>query len=183
MNWTTNTPIFNAFHSCPSSLLAFGDLIKITTLRKTIVKRQVVFKPQITLIRASSLRCRKNVKLVECMRQYTHFKIDIFQPAMLLATGWATNGIFQPRVLSDVGWVNIVLSPKYAANFSFIARFILTPQNRELPVSGSAGKSYSREVRRPKFQANCSPPSVAENKSVSNLFTNPSRTCVNGMTL
>jgi len=43
---------------------------------------------------------------------------------MLLATGWATNGIFQPTVLLATGWVNIVLTLKYAANFSFITRFV-----------------------------------------------------------
>jgi hypothetical protein len=117
------------------------------------------------------------------MCNYTHFKIDIFQPTMLLATGWATNGIFQPRVLSATGWVNTVLSPKYAANFSFITRFIPTLHNRKLPVSASTGKSYSREVKRPELQANRSPPSVAEYKSVSNLLTNTSDTCINGMIL
>lgn len=102
---------------------------------------------------------------------------------MFLATGCATNRIFQPTVLSATGWVNIVISPKYAANFSFITRFIATLQNRELPVSAFTGKSYSREVKRPKLQANRSPPSVAEYKSVSSLLTNTSDTCINGMTL
>jgi hypothetical protein len=102
---------------------------------------------------------------------------------MLLATGWTTNGIFQPRVLSVTGWLNIVLSPKYAANFSFITRFIPALQNRELPVSACTRKSYSCEVKRPRLQANSSPPSVAGYKSVYNLLTNISDTCINDMIL
>ena len=188
----------------------YDFVIQITT-----VKHQVVFQPHITLIRASPLRCKKNVKEIVCICKYTHFKIDIFQPTMLLATGWgtngifqptmllatgwatngifqptmllatgwATNGIFQPTILLAAGWVNIGPLPKYAANFSFLTRFTPTLQNRELPVSTCKGKSFSREVKRPKLQANRSLPSVAEYKSVSHLLTNTSDTCINGMIL
>ena len=73
-------------------------------LQLTIVKHQLVFQPQITLIRACPLRWKKNVKEKVCMCKYTHFKIDIFQPQMLLSTGWATNGIFQSTKLLATSW-------------------------------------------------------------------------------
>jgi hypothetical protein len=107
----------HVLHPCWPS----GDLKKITTLCKSlsINVRKVLLQflsPNYnhkTSVRISttnyaypsfSIKVQKNVKEAVCMCKYTHFKIDIFQPTMLLATGWETKGIFQPTVLLATGW-------------------------------------------------------------------------------
>ena len=126
-------------------------------LQITIVKHQVEFQPQITLIRASPLKYKKNVKEVVCMSKYTHFKIDIFQ-----ANNMAGYRLGDHRDISANNVVSYGMG-EYSSITKIRSELFLPHQirNREPPVSTCTGKSFSREVKRPKLQANRSPPSVA----------------------